>query len=79
LRQIFIRRADDHAIHARVARGNRGGGRKCIVRLELDHRPDHHTRRGEGFFEQIELSQKIGSMPSPVLCTPATVRCGKTR
>ena len=53
--------------HARVGRGRRRRRRQRIVGLELHHRPHGDAERRQRLFEQRELREQSGSMPSPVL------------
>ena len=59
LREIFVGRADDHAVHPRIPGRRRGRGGQRVVRLELHHRPDDNPHRGERLFEERELRQEI--------------------
>ena len=67
LRQILVRRADDHAFDARVASCRLRRRGQCIIGLELDHGPYRDAGRRERIFKQWELASRSGSMPSPVL------------
>ncbi len=60
LRQIFVGRADDHALDPRI--GVRGGGRRRerVVGLVLDHRPHDDPLGDERLFQQRELREQRG-------------------
>ena len=58
-------------LDARIPRRRRRSRRQRVVRLELHHRPDHHSGRREHFFEQWKLRQQVrldplaGLVPRP--------------
>ena len=79
LREVLVRRADDHALDARVARRRRRRRRQRIVGLELDHRPDDDAERGERLLEQRELRAADPGRCPRRSCSRATGRCGTTR
>ncbi len=60
LPEVLVGRADDHLLDAGVVprHGRRTGQR--VVRLELDHRPDHHAERGERLLERPRLGPQVG-------------------
>src|SRR6476660_6218378 len=60
LGEVLVRSAYDHALDTRIAPGRFRARSKCIICLELHHRPDYDAGRGECVFEQRELRQKLG-------------------
>ena len=60
LREVLVRRADDHTSDAAVGRRFDRRRRERIVRLVLDHRPDFHSKRRQRCLERLELGEQIG-------------------
>ena len=58
LRQVFVRRADQHLRGVAGRDGRRRGER--VVRLVLDHRPDGDAERRERLLEDRELRAQLG-------------------
>ena len=79
LREVLVRRADDHALDARVARRRQRRRGQRIVGLELDHRPDDDAERRQRFLEQRELRRAGRGRCPRRSCSRATGRCGTTR
>ncbi len=79
LGEIFVGRADDHAVHTRVRIECRRGRRQRVVSLEFHHRPDGDAHHRERLLENRELRQQIRAARRPTSCSPARVRCGTIR
>ena len=60
LREVLVGRADQHLLDARIRRRPHRRRGQRVVRLELDHRPDHDAERRERLLEQRELREEIG-------------------
>ena len=59
LRQIFVRRAYDHAIDTLICRRCDRRSREGVICLEFHNRPNHDASCQEDLFEQRELRQEI--------------------
>src|SRR5438094_8718922 len=59
LRQIFVRRAYDHAIDTLICRRCDHRSREGVICLELHNRPNHDGSGQEDLFEQRELRQEV--------------------
>jgi hypothetical protein len=59
LRDILVRRADDYPFGTRISIGQRCCC-EIVIRFELNHWPHNNAGRGQNFFEQRELCQKVG-------------------
>ena len=55
LGQIFVGGPDADLLDAFVARCDARRSRKSIVGFVFDHRPDHHTHRGQSLFQGMKL------------------------
>src|SRR5438132_13730170 len=59
LRQIFVRRAYDHAIDTLICRRCDRRSREGVICLEFHNRPNHDASCQEDLLEQRELRQEI--------------------
>src|SRR5438876_370076 len=59
LRQIFVRRAYDHAIDTLICRRCDRRSREGVICLEFHNRPNHDASCQEDLFKQRELHQEI--------------------
>ena len=59
LRQILVRRAEHHLLHAGRVPPAVGRGAQGIIGLNLHHRPDHEPQAGCRLFRQLELAQQF--------------------
>jgi hypothetical protein len=64
LPKVLIGRADDHLLDPRVGRGHHRCAGQTVVRLNLHHRPDHHTQGPQRILQQVELRRSSGSIPA---------------
>ncbi len=78
LRQIFVRRAYDHAIDTLICRRCDHRSREGVICLEFHNRPNHDASCQEDLFEQRELRQDQGQY-RPLSYSLAISRFGKTR
>ena len=67
LGEVLVGGADHDLLHARVVGPAGGGGGEGVVRLELDHGPDHEPQGLGGLLGERELGQSSSGTPSPVL------------
>ena len=60
MREVLVRRPDADLLDRAIGGGEARGRRERIVRLELDHRPDHDAHRAQRLLERMELRKQRG-------------------